>query len=340
VKREDLIRKIREEAARFEPPSPVVPLRADDLLQYDGHSFVVALYRNLVRREPEAAGLAHYLDLVKRLPKPLILYFFSRSQEARQQGTKIEGVYCALIKSYLTAAKESLTRLYPLHFFRSLPEKDTIDYFRFYIDFENRFRGFQEDIERGLEVYVSLFEGVNDPIVDLGSGRGEWLRLLTREGLNVTGIDINPHLIEECDEEGLQVIKSDAFKFLRNATDSAFGAVTAFHLIEHLDPDQRLLFLREIYRVLKPGGLLLLETPNPRNILVSAGDFFRDPEHVRPIFPDTLSFTAKFVGFPDARCYFFNKDRTALISCADTEFRDLQSYVEVSRDFALIARKW
>jgi SAM-dependent methyltransferase len=338
--REDLLLKIRHEASLFEPPSPVAPLRADNLLQYDGRSFVAALYRKVLKREPDEAGEANYLNIAKKLPKPLIVYFFSRSKEARQQGTKIAGVYAALMKFYLGAARESLSSLGALLSFRKVPEKGTIDYFRFYIDFEERFRGSQEEVEQGLEVYLSFFEDVNDPIVDLGSGRGEWLRLLKREGKNATGIDINSHLIEECDEEGLEVIKSDALKFLKNATDSAFGAITAFHLVEHLGPEQRLLFLREIYRVLKPGGIVILETPNPRNILVSAGDFWRDPEHMTPVFPDTLSFTARFVGFPDARCYFFNKDRTELIPCANMEFRDLQNYVEVSRDFALIARKW
>jgi SAM-dependent methyltransferase len=350
MKRKDLLLQIKREASRLEAPSLFSPLRARDLLKYDGEEFVDMLYRKILKRDPDATGKAHYLDLLRELPKPLILYSFSRSEEAKQKETEVVGLYSALIRLCLrtpsasvnvsySVMKEALFRVNSLLSFGRIAKERKVDYARFYLDFEEEFRGSEEEIGHGLRVYLPLLQGVNGSVIDLGSGRGEWLRLLDIEGFSAKGVEINPYFIKKCEEEGLEVVKRDASRFLKNARSSSIGAVTAFHLIEHLDPKKRLLFLKEIYRVLKPGGALILETPNPRNILVSAGDFWRDPEHSTPVFPDTLSFMAKSVGFPVVRCYFFNESRSAFIDPLDVGFRDLKDYVDVSRDFALFARK-
>lgn len=350
MKRKDILLKIKHEALRFEPASLVAPVRADELLKHDGREFVDVLYRNILKREPDAAGKAHYLNLAEKLPKPLIIYLFSKSEEARQKKTEITGLHSALISFYLktpsvliktffSVIKKVFIHVTSLLYFHKVAEEDRVDYFKFYLDFEEKFRGSEKEIEQGLKIYLPLLHGVNGLIIDLGSGRGEWLRLLKKEGYSANGVEINPYFIENCEQEGLEVIRADAFKFLKNAKDSSIGAITAIHLFEHLEPKERLTFLKEIYRVLKPGGVLILETPNARNILVSAGDFWRDPEHNAPVFPDTLSFMAKFIKFSEATCYFFDENRATLVPCLDKSYKDLKDYVEVSRDFALFARK-
>ncbi len=352
VKREDILLKIGQEAARLEPSFRRAPVRADDLLRRDGEAFVDTLYRRILKRKPDAQGMAHYSDLATKLPKPLIVYFFSRSEEARRRDAKITGLCSAsialylktrlsLIKDLFSAVAELFSWVQSLLSFHRGEGESKADYSRFYVDFEERFRGSEQEVEQGLRLYLSLFQGVGvgDLVVDLGSGRGEWLSLLRKEGFDAQGVEVNPYFIEECEKEGLDIVRSDVFRFLKKVTSSTVRIVTAFHLIEHLGPQRRLPFLREIYRVLEPGGIMILETPNPRNILVSAGDFWRDPEHIAPVFPDTLSLMAESVGFREDECYFFNKSRTAFICCSDVGFRDLQDYVEVSRDFALFARK-
>lgn len=357
MKRDDLLARIRDEASRLEPqlrqpslyPPSSGPVRADDLLRYERGDFVDALYRRILQREPDEAGRAFYLSLLDRLPKPVLIYYMARSEEARQSGAKVIGVYSALARLYLRVPL-AVARVFPrivMGGFSRLnsrlsaqkAENNEPDYFKFYYGFEEAFRGSEENTEEGLRVYLSLLHPEDGPIVDLGSGRGEWLELLREEGFGVKGVEINPYFAQKCREKGLVVEEGDVFSFLKNAGTSSIGAITAFHLIEHLEPLQRLKFLAEIQRVLRPGGLLILETPNPRNILVSAGDFWRDVEHARPVFPDTLSFMTEFVGFSDVKSYFFKEKRTALIPCSDVVFKDLKDYIEVSRDFAVSARK-
>src|SRR5690606_30052755 len=58
-----------------------------------------------------------------------------------------------------------------------------------YLGFENEFRGAPDELRRGLEAYLPLFEGRSD-VLDMGCGRGEFLGLLRSRGIPSRGIDI------------------------------------------------------------------------------------------------------------------------------------------------------
>ena len=217
----------------------------------------------------------------------------------------------------------------------------------FYLAFENEFRGSRDDIQQRLRAYLPFLHaaelsGKRGAILDLGCGRGEWMELLQTSGFEqVHGIDLNSSMVEQCAARGLSVTRVDAIEHLRWLADASVEAVTSFHLIEHLPFRVLMQFLREIERVLRPGGLTILETPNPRNILVGASDFFRDMTHNHPIHPDTISFALAALGFADVRCYFLQDGPAGRVAIPHEEFQfpDLQSYVDVPRDFAVIARK-
>jgi SAM-dependent methyltransferase len=352
--RDDLLHRIRKEAARLDPhTSPVAgPVNVNDLLSFDGEAFVDVLYERILQRKADTAGKAHYTDLVKFIPKPFLVYIVSRSPEARQKQVKVKGVYTTLLKFCVRTAPSALVRglamvvlkkafsiISRFHSTQKPREERPIDYFKFYEDFEEEFRGSEYSVEEGLKVYLPFFHEIDGSIVDLGSGRGECLRLLRKEGLNGKGVDINPYFIDKCEQDGLSVTKQDVFAFLSNADNDSIGGIICFHFIEHIDPHRRLTFINEIFRVLKPGGMMIIETPNPRNILVSAGDFWRDPDHITPVFGETLTFMATFVGFTKVEHYFFDEHRTAITASSNKVFNDLKDYVEVSRDYAVMARK-
>ena len=217
----------------------------------------------------------------------------------------------------------------------------------FYLAFENEFRGTRDEIQKRLRAYLPFLQiaeisGKRGGVLDLGCGRGEWIELLQNSGIEqVRGIDLNTSMVEQCTARGLNVTYADAVEHLRSLPETSIEAVTSFHLIEHLPFRVLMQFLREINRVLLPGGLTILETPNPRNILVGASDFFRDMTHNHPIHPDTIRFALEALGFADVRCYFLQDDAQgrATIPQEEYQFPDLQSYVDVPRDFAVIARK-
>ncbi len=172
----------------------------------------------------------------------------------------------------------------------------------FYLAFENRFRGSREQIRERAKVYLPLmFEGGAGtevaPIVDLGCGRGEWLELLKENGLLGRGIDLNRAMLNECKERGLDVVESDAIEYFHSLKDESIGAITGMHIVEHLPFDNVIQLFDEARRILRSGGVLILETPNPENLMVGACNFYIDPTHIRPIPPLTIQFIAEARGF-------------------------------------------
>lgn len=180
----------------------------------------------------------------------------------------------------------------------------------FYRDFEARFRGSQEDIIRKQAVHLPLLqmslqktgrEKGEFPILDLGCGRGEWLQHLRHQGFPAEGIDTNKVFLAICRRQRLKVRDDDALHALRIREDATLGAISAFHLIEHLAWEDWLELITQAYRVLIPGGLILLETPNPQNLIVGSCNFYMDPTHRNPLPPMTIGFALEHAGFVDVR---------------------------------------
>jgi O-antigen chain-terminating methyltransferase len=75
----------------------------------------------------------------------------------------------------------------------------------------------------------------------------------------------------------------------------------AIQVAEHLPPPVLQSLLAEAHRALRPTGLLVLETVNPRSVVGFLEVFNRDLTHERPLHPDTLRFLAAAAGFSDVR---------------------------------------
>jgi len=179
----------------------------------------------------------------------------------------------------------------------------------FYLAFEDRFRGDSAEISQRLSIYLPYLSQTpagTQPVIDIGCGRGEWLQLLRDAGYAGIGIDSDPAMVEHCRNRGLEVIEADALEQLRALQEGSVRGVSAFHILEHVPFAVMLQLLREIIRVLRPGGVALLETPNPHNMLVGACHFYTDPTHVRPIPSQLLSFAAEYCGFATPSVLFLH----------------------------------
>jgi SAM-dependent methyltransferase len=94
-------------------------------------------------------------------------------------------------------------------------------------------------------------------ILDVGCGTGTMLTHLARFG-NAQGVDMDLEAVGYCHDRGLRQVTQSGADSLPFEKDT-FDLVTALDVVEHIDDD--LGALREMRRVLKPGGLLLLTVP-------------------------------------------------------------------------------
>ncbi|MGB6993271.1 MAG: class I SAM-dependent methyltransferase, partial [Thermoanaerobaculia bacterium] len=165
-----------------------------------------------------------------------------------------------------------------------------------YLELEDRFRGTRDEIGRRMEIYLPYLADRGE-ILDLGCGRGELLALLRVQGIPARGIDSSEEMIGECRNQDLKVEQGDLFEILNDLPEGQLGGVVSFHVIEHLPADSIDRLVRLAWRALRPGGVLILETPNPLSLVVAARNFWLDPTHRRPIHPETLRLTYELAGF-------------------------------------------
>jgi O-antigen chain-terminating methyltransferase len=174
----------------------------------------------------------------------------------------------------------------------------------YYLAFEDANRGSREGILAKLAIYdswvaerVAACEGLKHDVVDVGCGRGEWLSFVGARGKSAIGVDANRVMTDSCMKDGLNVRCVDALTFLRSLPTGSVGAVTGFHIIEHLEFDYLYAVVQECRRVLAEGGSVLFETPNPENVLVGSHTFYHDFTHRNPVTPTAISFLLKHHGF-------------------------------------------
>jgi cyclopropane fatty-acyl-phospholipid synthase-like methyltransferase len=113
-------------------------------------------------------------------------------------------------------------------------------------------------------------------IADLGCGAGWLLRFLAGRGYrNLSGIDASAEQVALARAHAAEVEQGDLLAFLR-ARPATFDLLTAFDVIEHLTKDETLDFLDACHAALRPGGRLVLQTPNGESPFVGSvryGDF-------------------------------------------------------------------
>jgi O-antigen chain-terminating methyltransferase len=183
----------------------------------------------------------------------------------------------------------------------------------YYLAFEDANRGDARDMEQRCRPYAPVLSRVSErrealiqqralaatqaALLDLGCGRGEWLRYVAQFGLPALGVDASPAMVRACQAQGLQAYHEDLLERLRSTPNESLLAVTSFHVAEHLPFDALFQLVKRSYEVLREGGALILETPNPENLLVATHTFYHDPTHRNPLTPTAMEFLLCYHGF-------------------------------------------
>ncbi|MBV9388351.1 MAG: class I SAM-dependent methyltransferase [Chroococcidiopsidaceae cyanobacterium CP_BM_ER_R8_30] len=249
-----------------------------------------------------------------------------------------------LITLFLEEARQRLPEPFDQEQLQTLVNEESHLLDAFYAAFEEQFRGSRAEIIDRLTAYLPLIEKVKVntqdlPILDLGCGRGEWLELLHESGYTARGLDINRSMVEQCQARKLEVIEGDAISYLQTLPDASLGVITGFHIVEHLSFTVLIKLLGETVRVLKPGGLSIFETPNPKNLVVGACNFYSDPTHRHPIFPETIQFLLRYIGLSNVEILYLHPAEASPFTQEDMGSQVLHNWFFGARDYAVVGHK-
>jgi SAM-dependent methyltransferase len=174
-----------------------------------------------------------------------------------------------------------------------------------YYWFESIHRGDRALIKRRQHPYLEYFKGCEN-VLDVGCGRGEFLELMSENGIKGYGIDIESDAVHFCNDAGLEAEQADAIEHLNSLEDETLDGVFISQVAEHMTPTELIELVGLAHQKMKPKGCIVIETPNPQCLLIFASFFYADLSHVQPIHPETMRFLLLSAGFRDVEVKFTN----------------------------------
>jgi hypothetical protein len=140
-------------------------------------------------------------------------------------------------------------------------------------------------------------------VLDAACGEGYGAALLAQSALDVVGVDIDAGVVAAaraayCDRPNLRFEAASVTRL--PLADASVDAIVSFETIEHVDADDQAAMLAQFARVLAPGGLLILSSPNKRRYSDASG--YANPFHRRELYRDDLA-AMLARDFPASRWY-------------------------------------
>lgn len=158
-----------------------------------------------------------------------------------------------------------------------------------YPKFAERFRGSEEYVKAGQQLYLPSFKGCRN-VLDIGCGRGEFLETMRDASIPARGIDIGAESVAACKLKGLDAEIADVFPYLASVEEGTLDGIFCSQVVEHLPPERLPELVRLCAERLARGGVIVIETPNPECLAIFGTHFYLDPTHTRPVPHPLLMF--------------------------------------------------
>lgn len=160
-----------------------------------------------------------------------------------------------------------------------------------------KYMGVSVDGEAPLHGFYLPFLAGRQRVLDLGCGMGGFVKLLRTQGIDGYGVDSDPQCIADARAHNLPVVEADVVDYLRTLEPASLDAIFSAHLVEHLPYAVVLETIQLAHRALKPGGRLLLVTPNPRALVTHLEMYHLHFGHIAMYHPRLLTFFMDYAGF-------------------------------------------
>jgi 2-polyprenyl-3-methyl-5-hydroxy-6-metoxy-1,4-benzoquinol methylase len=158
-----------------------------------------------------------------------------------------------------------------------------------YARFAERFRGPEEYVSAAQRFYVPYFTGRRH-VLDVGCGRGEFLKLMQEAGVPAKGIEAGEESAAYCRSRGLEATRADLFAYLAEQPEGTLDGIFCSQVAEHLASDRLPEMVRLCASRLATEGILVIETPDPECLAIFGTHFYLDPTHTRPVPSQLLAF--------------------------------------------------
>jgi len=158
---------------------------------------------------------------------------------------------------------------------------------------------------RSLKIINKAAGASRGKLLDIGCAHGFFVKAALNAGWEASGIDLSKQAVQYGESRGLEVANLTLFE--KKYEDNYFDVITMFYVLEHLpDPSK---YLKEIHRVLKPSGVLLVRVPHTTPIVKILKTFnisntlYDAPSHLTDFSPHTLKRMLEHTGFNEIRTH-------------------------------------
>ena len=126
------------------------------------------------------------------------------------------------------------------------------------------------------DIRPSLAGPAAGPVLDIGAGQGELVKLLLADGYDARGVDVSPEQVAIAHAAGLDRVRNGDYRDMLAELPGQLAVVTATDLLEHFTKDEVLDAFHRVARALAPGGIFIARVPNAVSPLgghIRYGDF-------------------------------------------------------------------
>lgn len=202
---------------------------------------------------------------------------------------------CNIIFQYPFPNEEDFDNLYPDDYYAH-SEDDNIPFLTKVLDsILQKKITILSPIKKSIYPYLEIIKQANK-ILDIGCGKGLFLDVLKKNGKETYGLEPDLNAVEILKKKGHHATQGNisASPYESNY----FDLITMFQVFEHIEDPSTL--INEVYRILKPGGYFIIETPNIESDLASNKNLWRSlefPRHLILHSPKSISNLLKNANF-------------------------------------------